>query len=94
MKIEVLGTGCAKCNLLERTARSAADALGLVYQMEHVRVISEFARRGVVFTPALAVNGKIVVSGRVPPQAEIQRLLQDAAAVTSGAVRPAAGETP
>lgn len=75
MKIEILGTGCAKCNLLEQTARSAADKLGLSYELEHVKDIKEFAKRGVMFTPALVVDGKVVVAGRVPPAAEIERLI-------------------
>lgn len=79
MKIEILGTGCAKCNLLEQTARSAADKLGLPYELEHVKDIREFARRGVMLTPALAVDGRILLAGKVPPEVEVSRLLADAA---------------
>ncbi len=79
MKIEVIGTGCAKCELLERTAKSAADKLGLDYELAHVKDIREFARRGVMFTPALIVDGKIVAAGTVPPEAEITRILAGAA---------------
>ena len=78
MKIEVLGPGCAKCNLLEATAKAAADKLGIDYQIEHVRNISEFAKRGVMFTPALAIDGKVVVAGKVPSEAEITTLLTTA----------------
>lgn len=80
MKIEVLGTGCAKCNLLEQTAKSAADKLGVTYELEHVKDIREFARRGVLFTPALVVDGRVVVAGKVPSASEMSRLLGDAAA--------------
>lgn len=80
MKIEVLGTGCAKCNLLEQTTRAAADKLGVPYQLEHVTEIKEFAKRGVVFTPALVVDGRVVAAGRVPSEAEITQLLATAAA--------------
>lgn len=75
MRIEILGTGCAKCHLLEQTAKAAADKLGLSYELEHVRDIREFAKRGVMFTPALLVDGKVVVAGKVPAEAEIARLL-------------------
>lgn len=78
MKIEILGTGCAKCNLLEQTAKSAADKLGLDYRLEHVKDIKEFAKRGGMFTPALAVDGKVLVAGRVPPEAEVTRILTQA----------------
>ncbi len=78
MKIEVVGPGCAKCNLLEATTKAAADKLGIDYQIEHVRNISEFAKRGVLFTPGLTIDGKLVVSGRVPSEAEITTLLTSA----------------
>lgn len=74
MKIEILGTGCAKCNLLEAATRSAADKLGIPYQLEHVKDISEFAKRGVMFTPALLVDGKVLAAGRVPSESELARM--------------------
>jgi small redox-active disulfide protein 2 len=75
MKIEILGTGCPKCNLLEATTKAAADKLGITYEMQHIRDINEFAARGVMMTPALCVNGKVVLFGRVPKQAELEALL-------------------
>jgi small redox-active disulfide protein 2 len=77
MKIEILGTGCAKCNLLEQTARAAADRLGVPYEVRHIRDIKEFARRGVMFTPALAVDGKVLVAGKTPSESEVMRLLEN-----------------
>lgn len=89
MKIEILGTGCAKCNLLEQTTRSAADKLGLAYELEHVKDVCEFARRGVMLTPALAVDGKILAAGKVPREAEMMRLLDPIAPrVSKGDCRP------
>lgn len=78
MKIEVLGTGCAKCELLEKTAKAAADKLGVSYDLVHIKDIREFAKRGVMFTPALVVDGKVVAAGKVPSEAEITRLLTGA----------------
>lgn len=75
MKIEILGTGCAKCNMLEAATKSAADKLGLDYEIEHIKDINEFMKRGVMFTPALAIDGKVVAADRIPPEAEITRLL-------------------
>jgi small redox-active disulfide protein 2 len=75
MKIEILGTGCPKCNLLEATAKAAADSLGIDYEIDHVRDINEFMRRGVMITPALAVNGKVVVAGKVPREADVSEIL-------------------
>lgn len=75
MRIEILGTGCPKCNLLEATAKAAADKLGIQYEIDHVKDINEFMRRGVMMTPALAVNGKVVVVGKVPREAEVSAIL-------------------
>ena len=75
MRIEILGTGCPKCNLLEATAKAAADKFGIRYEIDHVKDINEFMKRGVMFTPALAVNGKVIVAGKVPREAEISEIL-------------------
>jgi small redox-active disulfide protein 2 len=75
MKIEILGTGCSKCNLLEATAKKAADKLGIQYEMVHVKEISKIASYGVMMTPALAIDGNVKVVGRVPSEAEITTLL-------------------
>jgi small redox-active disulfide protein 2 len=75
MKIEILGTGCPKCNLLEATAKKAADKLGIQYEMVHVKEISKIASYGVMMTPALAIDGQVKVVGRVPSEAEITTLL-------------------
>ncbi len=75
MKLEVLGTGCAKCNALETAVRRAADSLGLDYELEHVKDLSKFASYGVMMTPALVVNGQVKVSGKVPSEAELTTIL-------------------
>jgi len=75
MKIEVLGTGCARCSKLEAMARAAADAAGVNYELEHVRDITAIVQRGVLSTPALAIDGKVVISGRMPSEAELAALL-------------------
>lgn len=75
MRIEILGTGCPKCNLLEATAKAAADKLGTEYELEHVKELSDILNRGVMMTPALAVNGQVIMSGRVPREAELSAIL-------------------
>ena len=76
MMIEVLGTGCAKCNKLEAMAKAAADKLGVPYEITHVKDINAIVQRGVMTTPALAIDGRIVVSGRVPSEAELTSWLE------------------
>lgn len=75
MKIEVLGTGCPKCNLLEQSAKAAAEKLGISYELVHVKDINEIMRRGVMMTPALAIDGTVKVMGKVPSAEEIAKLL-------------------
>ena len=78
MIIEVLGTGCPRCNKLEALARSAAGKLGVPCVIEHVRDITLIVQRGVMATPALAIDGRVVVSGRVPSEAELSSWLKSA----------------
>jgi len=80
MKIEILGPGCPKCNLLEETTRKAADKLGVQYELGHVKDLNRIMSYGVMMTPALAINGKVVVVGKVPSEAEITTLLTNAMA--------------
>lgn len=74
-KIQILGTGCRKCTLLAETADQAARALGLPYSVEKVTELNAIAAFGVMYTPALVVDGTVKVSGRVPTIEETKRLL-------------------
>jgi small redox-active disulfide protein 2 len=78
--IEVLGSGCANCQRLEVIAREAVATLGIEAQVEHVTDIKEIMARGVIATPGLAVNGKVVCAGRVPKVSEIVSMLATALA--------------
>lgn len=75
MKIQILGTGCAKCKKLAAAADSAAKELGLDYELEKVTDLSEIMAFGVMMTPALAVDGEVKVAGKVPPIDDIKKLL-------------------
>jgi len=74
-KIQILGTGCRKCGLLAETAESAAKALGLEYTIEKVTDLKAIASFGVMFTPALVVDGTVKVAGKVPALEDMQKLL-------------------
>lgn len=74
-KIQILGTGCRKCGLLAETAEGAAQALGVEYTLEKVTQLNDIARFGVMFTPALVVDGTVKLSGRVPTLDEAKKLL-------------------
>ena len=76
MKIQILGTGCAKCNSLALATKAAADRLGLDYEFEKVTDFLRFADFGVMVTPALVVDGKLKVAGKVPSDSELEQLLR------------------
>ncbi len=75
-KIQILGTGCTKCQKLLENTRQAADNLGLEYELEKITDINQIMSFGVMTTPALAVDGQVVVTGKVPNPAEIEKLLK------------------
>ena len=84
MKIEILGTGCPKCNMLEANAKAAANKLGIQYELVHVKDLMKIASYGVMMTPALAIDGKVKLTGKVAGEAEITTLLTDALAKQNG----------
>lgn len=71
----VYGPGCAKCTALADVTKQAMQELHLDVPLEKVTDAMQFAVAGVLVTPALAVNGKVLVSGRVPPKDEIRKIL-------------------
>ena len=76
MKIEVLGTGCPKCQATVRNAEQAIKELGIQAEVVKVEDLSEITARGVMVTPALAIDGEIKCSGRIPTVEEIKGWLQ------------------
>ncbi len=79
MNIEILGTGCAKCNSLEKATRAVAERLGLDCEIVHVTELARFASYGVMVTPALVVDGTVKLSGRLATEAELTKILEEAA---------------
>ncbi len=73
--IQVLGTGCPKCEKLAEVAEAAAKALGIEYELVKVTDITEIITFGVMMTPALAIDGEVKVVGKVPTEDEIKALL-------------------
>lgn len=77
MRIQILGMGCPKCRKLYETAEKAVEELGLEgVDIEKVEDLSEISAMGVMMTPALAVDGVVKVSGRVPSVREIREMLE------------------
>jgi small redox-active disulfide protein 2 len=64
--IEVLGAGCANCQKLEANAREAVAQLGIEAEIRHVTDYAEIATRGVMSTPGLVIDGRVVSAGKIP----------------------------
>lgn len=75
MKIQVLGTGCAKCKQLTANAEQAVAELGLSVAVEKVEDLREIMKFGVMTTPALVVDGKVRSAGKVLAPAAVKALL-------------------
>lgn len=75
MNIKVLGTGCAKCKTLEKAVHEAVSAAGIDAEVEKVEDIMDIMGYGIARTPGLVVDGKVVLSGRVPDQTELIKIL-------------------
>ena len=74
-KIQILGTGCPKCAQLAEAAETAAQQLGLDYDLKKVTEIGDIVSFGVMMTPALVIDGDVKVVGKVPAIDEIKTLL-------------------
>lgn len=78
MNIKILGSGCRKCITLEEHARIGAAELGIETSIERIHDPIAIAGYGVMRTPALVIDGQVVVAGRVPAAQEVQSLLSSA----------------
>jgi len=75
MEIKVLGTGCPKCKKLEELTKQAVSELGIDASIEKVEDIYKIMQYGVMRTPGLIVNDKVVLTGRLPKSNELKELL-------------------
>ncbi len=74
MVIEILGSGCPRCFETERRARQAVKQAGIAADVVHVKDVRSLAQRGVLATPAVAIDGTIELSGAVPTVPELVKL--------------------
>jgi len=77
VEIKVLGKGCAKCRQLEEDVRRVVSDLGVNADVQHVTDIKEIMSYKVMGTPALVINGKVKVSGRLPQIDEIKKYINE-----------------
>ncbi len=74
-KLQILGTGCPKCEKLAGETEAAAREMGMEYELEKVKDINRIMEFGVMITPALAVDGEVKVAGRVPSIEDIKKMI-------------------
>ncbi len=75
MKIEVLGTGCPKCMSMEQNVKRAIAELAVSADVEKVTDIQQIIQRGVMSTPALVIDGKVVLQGKNPTVDQLKHLI-------------------
>jgi small redox-active disulfide protein 2 len=78
MEIKVLGPGCAKCQQLERTVREVVKELGVDVKVEDIKDIKKIMEYPILTTPGLVIDGKLVISGRVPSKSEVTKFITTA----------------
>lgn len=74
--VKVLGPGCKRCQTVEEMVKAAADSLGLPISLEKVTDYAEMAKFGIVSTPGIVVDNKVVHAGGIPKQEDLLRWLQ------------------
>jgi small redox-active disulfide protein 2 len=74
-RIEVLGPGCSRCQETYRVVRHVAESAGLSCEVVKVESYQRMAELGVMATPAIAIDGGVVLAGRIPEADEVRRLL-------------------
>ncbi len=75
IKIQILGTGCPKCETLAENAKLGATQAGVEFELEKVTDINDIMAFGVMMTPALAIDGEVKITGKVPSPDEIAAML-------------------
>ena len=75
MEIKILGSGCAKCKTLEKLTREVVEKNGIDANITKVEDIAQIMRYGVMVTPALVIDEKVEIKGRIPSAEEIKQLL-------------------
>ena len=77
MKIQIAGPGCPRCKSTEENVFNACAELDLAADISHVYDVKEVVKLGVGFTPAVVVDGKVVISGKVPRVDELKKILSE-----------------
>ncbi|MEI6577542.1 MAG: thioredoxin family protein [Bacteroidota bacterium] len=77
MEIKILGTGCANCKNLEKATIKALAEMDIISEVEKVEDIQKIMAYGIMRTPGLVIDGKLVLSGRVPNTSELKEIIKN-----------------
>ena len=77
MKIQIAGPGCPKCQATEAVVRKVCAGMQIEAEIEHLTNPGEFAKLGVMLTPAVVIDGKIIESGHVPSEERMRQLIAE-----------------
>jgi len=77
MKIEILGSGCAKCKSVEKLVRNIVEELGIQAEVVKVEDLQDIINRGIMMTPAVFIDGEAIIVGRLPSSDELRKLLKE-----------------
>ena len=77
MDIKILGTGCPKCKTLEKLTKETLETLGIEANLSKEEDIMKIMQYGIMKTPALVINEKVLFSGRLPSKTELEKILND-----------------
>jgi small redox-active disulfide protein 2 len=78
MNIKILGTGCAKCNQLEKLTKEVLTEMGVKAEIDHVKDLNKIMEYPILTTPGLVINEELVVTGKVPDKAKLIQLVVNA----------------
>jgi small redox-active disulfide protein 2 len=77
MKIEILGSGCPKCKATEEIVKKVVKKLGIKAEVGHLYDMNKIVEYGVMMTPAVAIDGKIRIEGKIPREDEIAKIIKE-----------------
>ena len=77
MKIEIFGSGCPNCKKTEEIVKKVVKRLGIKTEISHVYDIEKIIEKGILTTPAISIDGKIKISGKVPSEEEIEKIIKN-----------------
>ena len=76
MKIEIYGSGCSKCKKTEEIVRQAVNELNIKAEISKIEDLQKIIDKGIMMTPAVAIDGEIKILGRVPSTQDVKKILQ------------------